>query len=391
MHSIRSRITILTLCAVIVSVAIVACIGVISIRNLGVRDAEQMLYLLCRTGQMNLDANLDDVEQSVRTVAVMVQDGLDTVSEEDLPNLLEKTRKIFGKEVFHTNDVLTYYFRVDPEVSDTLRGFWYTNLLGDGFTEHEVTDLATYDPNDPEGLVWFTVPKTLGRATWLPPYVTANLDHRVISYNVPVYWNGRFFGVIGMEVASTLMEEEVDHIQLFENGYAYITDEEGKLIYHPYIDTDSANAPKAPESLRSDAENVSNAQESLNSDSANVLKTPTELRGDTANVRYWFNGVEKMAVWLPLRNGMQLYVTVPVEECSRGTRQLIWISVVASVLVLLAVSIISMRYAGHLTKPLRELTAAAEQVEQGNYDFTLQYDKQDEVGILTRAFRRLAE
>jgi diguanylate cyclase (GGDEF)-like protein len=49
-----------------------------------------------------------------------------------------------------------------------------------------------------------------------------------------------------------------------------------------------------------------------------------------------------------------------------------------------------MYYLGRITKPLEELTAAAEKVNSGNYEFTLEYDKDDEVGRLTKTFRNLS-
>ena len=44
---------------------------------------------------------------------------------------------------------------------------------------------------------------------------------------------------------------------------------------------------------------------------------------------------------------------------------------------------------GRITKPLHELTEAAEQVNEGNYDVALNYKGDDEVGLLTRTFSRL--
>ncbi|MBQ2082906.1 MAG: HAMP domain-containing protein, partial [Lachnospiraceae bacterium] len=35
---------------------------------------------------------------------------------------------------------------------------------------------------------------------------------------------------------------------------------------------------------------------------------------------------------------------------------------------------------GHITKPLKQLTAAALKADQGDYDFTLEYKGKDEVG-----------
>ncbi len=47
------------------------------------------------------------------------------------------------------------------------------------------------------------------------------------------------------------------------------------------------------------------------------------------------------------------------------------------------------RFTGRITRPLINLTRAAEQVDAGRYDYQLDYDGDDEVGILTRTFKRL--
>ena len=55
MNSIRTKITAVTVCVIIVAMLIAALFGVIAIKNIGKRNAEQTLLLLCETGQKNLD------------------------------------------------------------------------------------------------------------------------------------------------------------------------------------------------------------------------------------------------------------------------------------------------------------------------------------------------
>ena len=50
-----------------------------------------------------------------------------------------------------------------------------------------------------------------------------------------------------------------------------------------------------------------------------------------------------------------------------------------------------MYYTKHITKPLEELTEAAEQVDKGNYNIALDYDRDNEVGRLMNTFKRLTE
>lgn len=364
MHSIRTKFTLLTVSAIIVALSIATAIGVYSINNLGRNDADQMIHLMCSMGAMNLESYYNSVEHTVETVSTLVQESFEGMSYEELEDRVERARLLFDKVAYNTNGVLTYYFRIDPEVSKDVKGFWYVNLDGEGFKEHEVTDISQYDTNDTSSLVWFTVPKKTGEGVWLPPYYTENLGARVISYNVPVYWDNKFVGVIGMEIDYETLAREVEGIKLYKTGYAFILDEDSNVIYHPQMDSSLLYGEKI------------------------AVDEPDKIIGPN-HIQYNFQGVEKEAAWRPLSNGMRLYVAVPVAEINSGWQNLVWKIVLASFFVLVIVSFIMMRFTGRLTKPLLDLTEAAKRVDHGDYDFTLDYDKDDEVGILTHTFKQL--
>jgi GGDEF domain-containing protein len=50
-----------------------------------------------------------------------------------------------------------------------------------------------------------------------------------------------------------------------------------------------------------------------------------------------------------------------------------------------------MAVTGRITKSLRQLTEAADQVEAGNFDYEMKYEGLDEVGTLTLTFNRLTD
>ena len=365
MRSLRTKMTLLTVFAIIVAVTSVTVLGVLFIRRTEHRKSDQLLLLLCETGEKNLDYYFNSVQKSVRKLATHVEADLDGVESGRLARHVERVKAFFEETAAKTNGVLTYYYRIDPAISDTVTGFWYTDLDGEGFVEHEVTDITLYDTADTSKLVWFTVPKYMGEAIWIPPYITENLDVRVISYNVPIYWRGRFVGVVGIELDYSTMAEQVESIRLFNNGYAFLSDEEGKLFYHPLIDVTRLTEETMP-------------------------TVPEGMIQKNTFIHYTYEGVEKVGAWLPLSNGMRLNVTVPISETEGDWQKLILNIVIVSVEVLVALSIFTMYYTRRITKPLEELTYAAEQVDRGNYDFTLNYDEDDEIGRLTSTFKRLA-
>ncbi|MBR0227469.1 MAG: diguanylate cyclase, partial [Clostridia bacterium] len=107
-------------------------------------------------------------------------------------------------------------------------------------------------------------------------------------------------------------------------------------------------------------------------------------------LRYTFEGVDKIAAWLPLSNGMRLNITVPVIETEGNWQNLIVNIMIVALEVLAAASLFTMFYSKRITKPLEQLTEAAEQVDKGNYDVALNYDRNDEVGRLTKTFKNLS-
>ena len=364
MHSIRTRFTLTVVSVIVLTLSIVTAIGVYSIRNLGRDDADQMIHLTATTGAMNLESYFKSVEHSVRTVSTLVSDSFEGMPLEDLNSQVERARNVFGRIAHNTNGVLTFYFRIDPEISEDVKGFWYVYQDGE-FIEHEVTDITRYDTSDTSALVWFTVPKATGEGVWLPPYYTENLDVRVISYNVPVYWKNQFVGVTGIEIDYEMLKQEVENISIFKSGYAFILDEDSNVFYHPQLDSAQLN-------LKTTA-----------------IDEPEQFIGSN-HIRYTYGGALKEAVWIPLSNGMQLYVCAPVSEINSGWTSMIRNNLIA-LLVILAVSIVAMtRFTGRITKPLGDLTEAAKRVDEGDYGFSLEYDKDDEIGILTRTFKQLA-
>ena len=356
----------MTVAIVVMVVAVITMLTVIFIRNTEHRKSDQLLLLLCETGERNLDYYFTSVEKSVRKVATFAEKDLEGLEDEKLTLHAERVRLFFEDVANKTNGVLTYYYRIDPEVSRNVKGFWYTNLDGTDFVEHEVTDITQYDTADTSKLVWFTVPKFTGNPIWLPPYITDNLDVRVISYNIPIRYRGTFVGVIGIEIDYSMMAEQVESIRLYNNGYAFLTDEDGDLIFHPRIDVAELTEETKP-----------------------VM--PEGVISDSTFTTYTFNGVEKEAAWLKLSNGMRLYVSVPQDETEGEWRALIRMILIAAAVVLALAILLTHFVSMRITRPLQQLTEAAKKTDNGDYDFTLDYNGKDEIGTLTNSFKRMAD
>ena len=371
MRSLRSRIIFINVIAITVAILVATIISAFSIANLGHSSSEQSLRLLCETGKSNLNYYFRSVEQSVKTVSSLIDADLDAIPEAslvaDFHEHMEQADTIFREAAVNTNGVLTYYYRIDPAIDQVTgeKGFWYTNLDGKGFVSHPVTDIS----DEKNKCVWFYTPKETGKPVWLPPYVTDGLNNvYVVSYNVPVYRNNSFVGVVGIEIAYGTLGTQIKDITLLKSGFAFIVDaNDGTIIYHPTIDVF-----KNPEVK-----------------STTPPEFTEQMKKGEHHISYTFRGVEKHCYWLPLSNGMNVVVAVPLAEINA-----VWISVIiqivaAAAVIMAAFVAISILLARRFTRPLKALTAAAEEINSGNYDVKLDYKGNDEIGTLTMTVNRL--
>ena len=125
----------LTVAMIIFSVTIVTVLSVVFIRRNERLETDQMLLLLCDTGERNLDYYFDSVQKSVGKVASFVENDIDGLEEKQFEAHMARARDYFDVIANKTNGVLTYYYRIDPEISGSVKGFWYTDLDGTGFVE----------------------------------------------------------------------------------------------------------------------------------------------------------------------------------------------------------------------------------------------------------------
>ena len=119
----------------------------------------------------------------------------------------------------------------------------------------------------------------------------------------------------------------------------------------------------------------------------------TQFDTEDTSVLVWFTVPKATGevVCLPLLNEDRLNVSVPVKEINAGWLRWVNTVVIASIILVVAFILFFMRYTRRITKPLQDLTKVAEQIGEGNYDYTPDYEGEDEIGILTRTFGRVTK
>lgn len=126
-------------------------------------------------------------------------------------------------------------------------------------------------------------------------------------------------------------------------------------------------------------------------DPNDVPKVPKGLLSSNKLVKYKFEGKEKEAVWATLRNGMRINVTADVADISSGWQNIVLYIILGGIGVMVVFVGLTVIFSRHFTKPLRELTKAAEEINDGNYDAKIEYRGNDEIGILATTVNKLID
>lgn len=399
MRSIRTRITVITMAAILVSVVAIGVIGAISIKNSGDQASNTEMQLLCDNKRMVLNEYLNSVQQSVNMVSRYASEFLNSIElmdggvigadgygsslpgrdwdspqvkrlDEYLDRYTRLVNDVFHSIANHTNGVITYYYRLNPQISQTEKGFFYSKVNRSAFVEEQPLDITAYSPDDSDFVNWYYVSLQRGRPSWLEPYDNANLGLKVASFVSPVYKAGTFVGVIGMDISYETLVSQIEHITIYKSGYAFLADDSGRVIYHPTL--------KAGEYI-----------ERFDQEVASVIKATHNENQKPVLIHYTYEGVAKKSACATLANGLNLILAAPQSEISRGWRSMIN-SVVIFGLILLAVFAVYTTYVmKRITRPLHSLAIASQKLATGNYDVKLDYQGKDEVGVLTNSFQFL--
>ena len=67
-----------------------------------------------------------------------------------------------------------------------------------------------------EHVGWYYAPKAAGKPLWLEPYYNKNVDMDMISYVAPLYKQGRFIGIVGMDMDFNLIVNDVSIISPYK-------------------------------------------------------------------------------------------------------------------------------------------------------------------------------
>lgn len=393
-HSIRAKITAVTIAAILTTVAAVfiAIISTVQVEN--DRRTAELMELITNDTAKSVERYLDSIQQSVEATASMADASLDSsvlirtgaageyTKPEDrtqaqnteldtyLEEYCERLQESFGSFADRTYGASSYFYCISPDVSSRVHGFYYSRAGKTGFTENAPINAGRLDSGDDRN-VWYYTPVTRGRPSWVGPYRSTDIENTwLCSYVVPVYKAGTLIGVMGLDIPVDTLVSQLSEVKVYDTGHACLLDDNGRVIYHP--DFGFGTVPGE------DGKTFSKEQLSGRSSGGEP-------------VLYTQDGKEHQMAYTTLSNGMKLVITAPAKEISASWDHLIRMIIIITLALMALFATVAFLVMGHVTRPLGDLTEASERLEAGDYDVELAYDKNDELGVLTRSFTSMRD
>jgi signal transduction histidine kinase len=224
---------------------------------------------------------------------------------------------------------------------------------------------------------WYLVPKRS-----LKPAVIEPLNYHgflMTSFVCPIIDSGRFIGFTGVDVSLAHLDADVARIRVFESGYAFLASNTGILIAWPdkrLIGNQTLNGLAALKH---------------NPDLKRLAAAIREGREGFIKTRDPLNGRAVVMFFAPLKScRWGMVMVAPVDEILANVYHLRNVLILIGLGALVLVTLAVIWVASSLTKPIENLSRAADYVAQGHLDQHVPA-AHGEIGVLANAFNNMTD
>lgn len=344
-RSIKARLITIFLCTALVISVAVGIHAFLMTNELLHEKADAIMAARSEAEAAHFNDILDDIQRNVRLMSWYCLDRLEHPLALIEPDYLETYTAgmldMFSAIAQNTAGARCFYLRFNPVLTHPTAGFFYTRATDEqSFQRTDPTDLSIHDPMDTGHVGWYWQPLNTGKPMWMEPYTNHNISSDIISYVIPLYQDGIFIGVAGMDIDCAFLTDAVHAISLYENGYAFLSSAES-VPYHDHF--------------------------------------------STADHRLC---IEAKA---PLINGMYLNLHASYLDVIRESFPIVIRSAAIFLLLMAIFTLVIYHTTSRVIDPLKELTQAVRRMEEGEEAVAIPGgDREDEIGVLAQAFSQMS-
>lgn len=365
MKSIKTKITAAIVVCSLICAATISFLSISNSRNLSNSDAQKELVLNSENAGIRINALISRIEQSVDTLTDISIERLDFSKFQNNNNYVtaytDGLMEDFFKFSEHTDGAITAYIRYNPDFTDPTSGIFLTrNDTTAPFESVTPTDFSMYDKDDLAHVGWYYIPVENKAPIWMDPYLNENINVYMISYVVPVYIDGTSVGIIGMDIDFGQITDYIDDVSVFDSGYSFLVNSEGKIMHHKEI-------PVGTDIAEYNGGELAKLKDFL-MDNSNIGKT----------MEYSYKGEKKYVAFTELSNGMKLVLTVPVDEIEANANKLSLQILGFLFLGILISAVLGFFISKNIASPISRITHVIKRTAG------LDFRKSDEIDILVK-------
>lgn len=240
-----------------------------------------------------------------------------------------------------------------------------------GYDRTEEIIIYPYDNDignvNPKERVWYqNAVEKEGEVIWTEPYEDALSGEPIISAAKGIYRYGDFVGVAGIDVSTGTLLNLLADIEIGENGYAIVVDQNGTLITSP-----------DPSRI---GENISEEH----------FFAKMLAQGDQGVIESNFDGKEVIIGFIknPTTNW---YLAGVIDKSEFAEKANVIIPpILLTLFIVLTITVIAATFVtNRITKPISQLQQAMKTVEEGDLTASFSLKRQDELGMLSRSFNHM--
>ncbi|MCD4807196.1 MAG: PAS domain-containing protein [Methanococcoides sp.] len=149
----------------------------------------------------------------------------------------DEANQVLREILIQNPELIGAYVAFEPDAFDG-KDKQYVNAAGHDPTGrfipywNKLTGTIELDPlKNYEDLDYYSSPKLLKTDIITEPYWYN--DKIIISYSTPIFSDGEFIGVGGVDVSLNDLDSVVSNITIFESGYAFLSSNKGMILSHP--------------------------------------------------------------------------------------------------------------------------------------------------------------
>ncbi|MCP4747493.1 MAG: HAMP domain-containing protein [Desulfobacteraceae bacterium] len=393
--SIRTKIIAVLVTLVAVSLSIVGLVASSNSRLSLSRQAETFLSLTANQKAEQYSLVFERVKQETESITDYAKTLYERDSGDDKLNVFDQILLPWnGKEyknqeklkdelqaLQHMAPLLSSMVNNNPFVSIGYIGSASGILVIDNPTT--VSGLAKLDGYDCTKRPWYIKAKEEKKTIWSGPYIDADSNLLVVTCASPVILsNGLLAGVVGYDVLLGTIQKDILSLDIGYKSYAFLVNNLGKALVRPGMQEEDTRWDETYKTM--------NLLHTTNSKFNSIVENM--VGGFSGIETYNTSGADRYVAYASLPViGASVAIVASKNQVVAPAVKLQRIILGVWFVVLVIAIIIGFLVGNGITKPINELTYAAERISKGEIDLELRTaNRNDEIGNLTKAFKRMA-